>query len=134
MSVGYSLTIASMIGSSTLFTYCTSQALLASLASAPSILNFFVILHDCYLFHTSYKYHLQSNNRIAYTYIGSRFFSYLSYDEQKVNEFVDLNDRKSKQRLKSYIPYSLRVRSMLVEAMYDACLPNLTPVAIAVWS
>lgn len=31
-----------------------------------------------------------------------------------------------------YIPYNLRVRSILVEAMYDACLPNLTPVAIAV--
>jgi len=30
--------------------------------------------------------------------------------------------------------YSFRVRSMLVEARYWACFPNLTPVARAVWS
>jgi hypothetical protein len=33
-----------------------------------------------------------------------------------------------------YKPYSLRVLSMLVEAIYWAWRPNLTPVAIAVWS
>lgn len=34
----------------------------------------------------------------------------------------------------NYKPYSLRVLSMLVEAIYWAWRPNLTPVAIAVWS